>query len=71
MHHSSETQGEVSDEVDSRDDLEDWQKFSNGVNNVGGTREAMDFLELKTWTHAEFGAGVVDSKTATARFKVL
>jgi len=54
-----------------RDDLEDWQKFSNGVNNVGGTREAMDFLELKTWTHAEFGAVVVDSKTATARFKVL
>jgi hypothetical protein len=42
-----------------RDDLADWQKFSNGVNNVGRTREAMDFLELKTWMRAEFGAGVV------------
>ena len=47
-----------------RDDLDDWQRFSNGVNNVGSTREAMDFLELKTWTRAEFGAAVVDSETA-------
>jgi hypothetical protein len=41
------------------DDLHDWQAFTNGVNNVGSTRAAMDFLELKTWTLAEFGA-VVD-----------
>jgi hypothetical protein len=38
-----------------RDDLDDWQGFSTGVNNVGSTREAMDFLQLHTWTHAEFG----------------
>jgi hypothetical protein len=43
-----------------RDDLADWQKFSNRVNNVGSTREAMDFLELRTWIRAEFGdAGVI------------
>jgi hypothetical protein len=47
-----------------RDDLEDWQRFSSGVNTVGGTRQAMDFLELKTWTCAEFGAAVVDSDVA-------
>ena len=39
-----------------RQDLDDWQRSSNGVNNVGSTREAMDFLELDTWTLAEFGA---------------
>jgi hypothetical protein len=44
-----------------RDDLADWQRFSNGVNNVGSTREAMDFLELKNWIWAEFGAPVVES----------
>ena len=38
-----------------RADLSDWQAFSNRVNNVGSTREAMDFLELKTWRMAEFG----------------
>jgi hypothetical protein len=47
-----------------RDDLRDWQRFSNGVNDVGSTREAMEFLELKTWTLAEFGDAVVDSETA-------
>jgi hypothetical protein len=36
-----------------REDLADWQKFSNAVNNVGSTREAMDFLGLKTWTMVE------------------
>jgi hypothetical protein len=49
-----------------RDDLDKWQKFSTGVNNVGGTREAMDSLQLKTWIRAEFGAAVVDSGTAPA-----
>ncbi len=44
-----------------RDDLCDWQKFSNGVNNVGSTREAMDFLELRSWRHAEFGDALIDS----------
>jgi hypothetical protein len=32
-----------------RADFTDWQKFSSSVNNVGSTREAMDFLQLKTW----------------------
>jgi hypothetical protein len=40
-----------------RDDLNDWQRFSTAVNNVGSTREAMDFLQLQTWTRAEFGVG--------------
>jgi hypothetical protein len=31
------------------EDLEDWQKFSSGVNNVGTTAEAMDFLGLQNW----------------------
>jgi hypothetical protein len=38
-----------------RKDLADWQKFSNAVNNVGSTREAIGFLRLKTWIIAEFG----------------
>jgi hypothetical protein len=54
-----------------RDDVDDWQSFSNGVNNVGNTREAMDFLELKTWTLAEFGAAEVDSETTSGRRRVL
>jgi hypothetical protein len=48
-----------------RDDVDDWQRFSNRVNNVGSTREAMDFLQLRKWTLSEFGA-VVDSETAPA-----
>ena len=47
-----------------REDLDDWQRFSNGVNNVDTTREAMDFLQLKTWTLAGFGAPEVDSERA-------
>lgn len=38
-----------------QDDLEDWQRFSSCVNNVGSTRDAMDFLQLSTWSRAEFG----------------
>jgi hypothetical protein len=38
-----------------REDRQEWQRFSTGVNNVGSTREAMDFLELKTWMLTEFG----------------
>jgi hypothetical protein len=54
-----------------RDDLGEWQRFSNRVKDVGSTREAMDFLEVKTWTRAEFGAVVVDSETTTSRCRVL
>ena len=36
-----------------QEDLADWQKFSNAVNNVGSTLEAMDFLGLRTWTLVE------------------
>ena len=43
-----------------RDDLRDWQRFAKGVNNVGSTREAMDFLELKFWRFAEIGAAEVE-----------
>jgi hypothetical protein len=39
-----------------REDLRQWQTFSNGINNVWSTREAMDVLGLKSWTRAEFGA---------------
>ena len=53
-----------------RDDLDEWQRFSNGVNNVGRTREAMDFLELKTWMLVQFGAVVVDSENPTGRLRV-
>jgi hypothetical protein len=49
-----------------QDDLNDWQRFSNTVNNVSNTGEVMDFLQLETWTFAEFGA-VVDSKKSQNR----
>jgi hypothetical protein len=32
-----------------REDLADWQRFSSGVNAVGSTREAMDFLQVESW----------------------
>jgi hypothetical protein len=48
-----------------REDLRDWRMFSSAVRNVGSTREAMDFLELRTWILAEFGAGAVDSQVGT------
>jgi hypothetical protein len=38
-----------------QDDLEEWQRFSSGVNNVGSTRDAMDFLQLSSWSRAEYG----------------
>jgi hypothetical protein len=44
-----------------RDDLKEWQRFSNGVNNVGSTAEAMDLLQLKTWMRADFGTALVDT----------
>ena len=40
-------------------DLNDWRRFSNGVNNVGSTREAMEFLQLETWIVADFGSAVL------------
>jgi hypothetical protein len=46
-----------------REDLHDWQRFSSGLTDVGSTREAMDVLQLKNWTVAEFGAVAVDSET--------
>jgi hypothetical protein len=49
-----------------QDDLDDWQKFSTSLNNVGSAREAMDFLELKRWIRTDFGAAAVDSETAHA-----
>jgi hypothetical protein len=47
-----------------REDLADWQRFSNGVNSIDSTREAMDFLQLKTWTLAEFGVLQLTRETA-------
>jgi hypothetical protein len=38
-----------------QDDLDDWQRFSTSVNNVGSTRAALDFLQLHSWTRAERG----------------
>jgi hypothetical protein len=48
-----------------QNDLEDWQTFSSHVNNVGSTREAMDFLQLNTWARAEFGDAAVESKRSS------
>jgi hypothetical protein len=50
-----------------RTDLAAWQGFTNGVSNIDGTRKAMEFLELGTWTWAEFGVGVVDSNIEAAK----
>jgi glycosyltransferase involved in cell wall biosynthesis len=36
-----------------REDVAKWQEFSNPVNNVGSTLEAMSFLGLGTWTMVE------------------
>jgi hypothetical protein len=47
-----------------REDVAEWQRFSNAANNVGSTREAMDFLQLKCWTLAGFGAVLAETKTA-------
>jgi hypothetical protein len=52
-------------------DLEDWQRFSNRVNNVGSTRDAMDFLQLDAWTRAEFGAAAVESSSEFGRLRSL
>jgi hypothetical protein len=50
-----------------REDLCKWQKFSTGVNSLGSTRAAMDFLELKTWTRAEFGAVIESEEESSIR----
>jgi len=52
-----------------QDDLEEWQTFSSGVNNVGSTRDAMDFLQLSTWTRAEFGDAASQSNGASGRIR--
>ena len=52
-----------------QDDLEEWQSFSSGVNNVGSTRDAMDFLQLSTWTRAEFGDAASQSNGASGRIR--
>jgi hypothetical protein len=53
-----------------RDDLRDWQRFSNGVNNVGSTGKAMELLQLKTWTRADFGAVVTNGERTSAGLKL-
>jgi hypothetical protein len=52
-------------------DVGDWQSFSNGIISLGSTREAMAFLELKTWTLVQFGAVEVDSETTSGRLRLL
>jgi hypothetical protein len=39
-----------------REDLADWQAFCSSVSAVGRTREAMDFLDIKTSIQVGFGA---------------
>jgi hypothetical protein len=48
-----------------QEDLEEWKSFSTGVNNVESTRDAMDFLQLTTWTRAEFGGVSRQSNSAS------
>jgi hypothetical protein len=52
-----------------QDDLEDWQRFSSRVDNVGNTRDAMDFLQLNSWTRSEFGTAAVESNNASGWFR--
>jgi hypothetical protein len=54
-----------------QDDLEDWQRFSSRVSNVGSTREAMDFLQLNTWTRAEFGAAAIEAQNESSWVRCL
>jgi hypothetical protein len=54
-----------------QDDLEDWQLFSSRVNNVGSTREAMDFLQLNSWTCLGFGGAAIESKNESVQFRSL
>jgi hypothetical protein len=54
-----------------QDDLKDWQRFSSRVNNMGSTRDAMDFLQLDTWTRAEFGDPAVEFKNEFSRLRSL
>jgi hypothetical protein len=49
---------------DWRDDLSEWQTFSNKLSNVRSIRAAMNILELETWTLARFEDAVVGSKAA-------
>jgi hypothetical protein len=42
------------------DDLHNWEIFSSSVNNVGSTREAMDFLGLGKWRLAGLGNAEFD-----------
>jgi hypothetical protein len=37
-------------------DLAEWEAFYERTSNVGSIREAMDFLEIKQWRRAHFGA---------------
>lgn len=54
-----------------REDLLRWQRQSSRVNNVGSTREAMDFLQLTTWRLAMFGAESVDDVRGARRITSL
>ena len=54
-----------------REDLNDWQRFSSSVNNVGSTRNAMDHLELATWMLVEFGDNRWSRVAARSRSQAL
>jgi hypothetical protein len=54
-----------------QDDLDAWQRFSSRVNNVGSTRDAMEFLQLNAWSRAEFGAAAVESQNEFSRLRNL
>jgi len=49
-------------------DLADWQRSSNGVNIVGSTREAMDFLDVKVWTRVRFETELTSWRQLQRRF---
>jgi hypothetical protein len=53
-----------------REDLVYWRKLSGCISKLGGHREAMEFLQLKTWMLVEFGRGIVDSETAASISRV-
>jgi hypothetical protein len=45
-----------------REDLVYWRKLFGSLSKLGSHREAMDFLQIKTWTLSEFARGIVDSE---------
>jgi hypothetical protein len=53
-----------------RADLAEWQTFSNGVNAVANMREAMDFLNVNTWTQFGFGPELASSGRFQRRIRI-